>query len=372
MADPISFNQWEWTKLATGITSVVLNNKREGMQYFYTLRITGGIAPTDLIIKEIPAEAVRLFEVLTVEILRAQYSFDLYVFCFSYDNRIGDQGSIKVDEAAGSTEGEGTAYLNVGQPFNLQVNQGLIAGHSVVDKFGENPSVDTGTTPEDIWEAGGLYNYDADGTAPIVSLISDNILDTQDILITGLDVNGVETEQIITLTGTTRAALTTPLWRVYRMINVSPTNLTGTAYCYIGTGGVPVLADIRAIIDNGNNQTLMALYTVPKGFVGYLYKGELGQSRGQTAGESRLAYFSRRFGGAFTIKKRVNVTNTGSSIYQDTRTFPDVIPSLTDIKLTVESVSGNNTGIFGTFDILLIDETLFPVSFLQAIGQPGY
>lgn len=156
------------------------------------------------------------------------------------------------------------------------------------------------------------------------------------------------------------------------MQNVGVTDLIGTCYCYTGTGGVPALANIRAIIDNGNNQTLMALYTVPRGYVAYLCRGELGQSRGQIAGVTRSAYYSRRYGKVFTIKKRIDTTNQGSSIYQDKRSFPDVIPSLTDIKLTVESVSANNTGIFGTLDILLIEESLFPDSFLQTIGQPGY
>jgi len=250
MANPIVFNQWEWNKLATGVTSVVLNNKRTGLQYFYVLRISGDTAPVDILVREVPTEAVKIFEVLPVEIIRAQYSFDLYVFCFGDDTLIDAQGSIRVDESSGSTEGEGTAYLNVGQPFNLKVNQGLVPGHSVVDKFGENPDIDTGSTPEDIWEAGGEYNYDANGTAPIVSLISDNAGDTQDISVQGLDINGNETSQTITLTGTTRVALTTPLWRVYRMQNVGSTNLAGTCYCYVGTGGVPALANIRAIIDD--------------------------------------------------------------------------------------------------------------------------
>lgn len=260
-------------------------------------------------------------------------------------------------------------YLNVGQRFELKVSQRLIPHHSIIDKFGENPEIDTGTFPEDIWEAGGLYNYDADGTAPIVSLVSDNIADTEPITITGLDIDGNEVEQTITLTGTTRVALTTPLWRVHIMENVGTTNLVGTVYCYVGTGGVPLLANTRAIIDNGNNRTLMALYTIPKGKIGFLYRGELGASRSVTAGEARCAYFSRRFGSVFTIKKRVNLSNAGTSIYKDARSFPDIVPALTDIKLSIESVSANGMGVFGTFDILLIDQEIFADWLLAALGQ---
>jgi len=265
----------------------------------------------------------------------------------------------------------GTA-LTGSEPFYLKISKGLIAGHSIVDKFGENPDIDTGTFPEDVWEYGGTYPYDTNGTAPIVSLISDSGSDTMDIVITGLDINGDEAEQTLTLTGTTRVVLTTPLWRVYRMTNVGTVDTVGIVYCYTGTGGVPIAANVRAIIDNGNNQTLMALYTVPKTKVGFLLRGELGGSRSQNAGEMQCAYYSRRFGKIFAIKKRVNITNQGSSIYQDVRSAPDIIPALTDIKLRVESVSSNNSGVFGTFDILLVDEDQFSTAYLTAIGQPGY
>lgn len=260
------------------------------------------------------------------------------------------------------------------QPFELRVQLGLVPGHSVVDKFGENPDIDTGSVPEDIWEGGGLYTFDPVGTAPIVSLISDNAADTQDIIVQGLDIDGNLTIQTITLTGTTRVALDTPLWRVFRMQNAAArgNDLLGTVYCYVGTGGVPAAADIRAIIDNGNNQTLMAIYTVPRGKVGFLYRGEIGGSRSQNAGAVQAAYYSGRNGEVFRIKKRVDTTNQGNSFYVDKRSFPDIIPSMTDVVLRVEDVSANNTGVFGTFDVLLIEEKMFPESYLKSIGQVGY
>lgn len=263
--------------------------------------------------------------------------------------------------------------MNQGEEWRYRIQSGQIPGYSVIDKFGENPDIDTGTDPEDVWEGGGLYNYDAAGTAPIESLASNNATDTQDIKITGLDINGDEIIQTITLSGTTRVALDTNLWRVYRMENESATDLVGVVFCYVGTGTVPSIGDpvVRAIIDNGNNQTLMALYTIPIGKVGFLYRGEIGASRSQTSGSVQCAYYSRRVGMAFKIKKRISVSNSGSSIFQDYRTFPDPIPALTDIKIRVEEVSANNTGAFATFDILLVDEDRLSQEFLTAINQPS-
>lgn len=266
------------------------------------------------------------------------------------------------------------SYVGISKPFELAVTMGMVEGYSTIDKFGLNPLITTTTDPEDIWEGGGTYIYDADGTAPIVSLASSGA-DVQPITIEGLDIDGNFIEQTITLTGTTRAALTTPLWRVYRMSNAGNVSLIGTVYCYTGTGTVPTTGDpeVRAIIDNGNNQTLMSLYTIPKGKVGFLYRGELGieyeNVPGADAHFMRCIYQSRRYGKVFTIKKSITLLTLGTAVFQDRRSFPDIIPALTDIKLTAKIVS-ENMGAWGTFDIMLVDETNFTPEFLTAIGQP--
>ena len=244
--------------------------------------------------------------------------------------------------------------------FLLKVSKGEIKGYSVIDKFGFNPVITTGTDPEDVWEGGGRYNYDDNETAPIISLISNNINDTEPIKILGLDINGVEIEQTITLNGTTRVELTTPLWRVYRMENDGTSDIEGTVFCYTGTNSAPSIGDdnIRAIINGDNNQTLMAVYTVPKGKTAYLFRGEFGMeftgSPGAGTNFAVCHYESRRYGKVFKTKKKITLINLGNSNYKDKRSFPDPIPELTDIRLVVDEVS-DDMGVWGTFDILLED-----------------
>lgn len=253
------------------------------------------------------------------------------------------------------------------------MSEGRIPGYSFIDKYGENPEIDTGTVPEDVWEYGGLYPFNPINTAPIISIVSDSALDNQEIDIpTGLDIDGKEVQQTATLDGTNRVALDIPLWRFNRGSNEADEggDLNGTVYIYIGTGNVPAPSEVRGIIDNGNNQTLMAIYTIPLGKVGFLYRGEVGGSRTQNAGAVQAAYYSRRVGKVFKIKKRVDTTNQGNSTYQDRRPFPDPIPALADIKIRIEEVSANNTGAFSTFDILLVDEDKLTPAYLTAIGQP--
>jgi hypothetical protein len=165
------------------------------------------------------------------------------------------------------------------QPNLVQrVAMGLIPGMSTIDKFGANFNITTASGPEDVWEGGGIYPFST--SADIISLSSSDASDTHVVRVQGLDENGDEVIQDITLTGQTRVPLTTPLFRVYRMENMGNADFTGTVYCYSGTensSGVPSGASVtKAIIDNGNNQTLMAIYTIPLGKVGFLYRGEMG------------------------------------------------------------------------------------------------
>lgn len=265
----------------------------------------------------------------------------------------------------------------VSSTFPEVVAQGLISGYSTIDKFGYNPVVATDSDPEDIWEGGGIYPFST--TADIISLSSSDDSDTQDIIIYGLTLDGAMVTQTKTLAGNTRVVLDTPLWRVYRMENEGSTDLAGIVYCYSGTEsavGVPSGASVeKARIDNGNNQTLMAVYTIPAGKVGFLYRGEVGMAFTGVLGAGtvymRGVYQSRRPGGVFKIKKQLSCVATGSSNYADRRSFPDTIPAMTDIKLTAYEVS-DSMGVWGAFDILLVDENQLDKPFLQAIGQPGY
>ena len=76
------------------------------------------------------------------------------------------------------------------QDAKLGVSMGLMEGYSTVDKFGVNLLVEPLTDPEDVWEGGGLYNYDADNTAPIISIASNNAADNQEVSILGHDRGG--------------------------------------------------------------------------------------------------------------------------------------------------------------------------------------
>ena len=272
-------------------------------------------------------------------------------------------------------------YKKPALPFELAIASGQVDGWSYVQKFGINPLVTDITAPEDIWEGGGLYPFSDNGVADIVSISSSDNSDTQNVLIYGLIADGSEAVQIVQLQGQTRVPLTIPLWRVYRMENFSfpGVSFAGTVYCYSGTtatSGVPSGGSVsKAIIDDGNNQTQMAIYTIPKGKVGFLYRGEVGFGYSGTVGagvqQVQFCFEARTYNNVFKIKKTVYAISSGNSQHYDLRPFPDPMPALSDIKTCVIGTT-EDIAASSTFHFWLADEKNFSAAFLASIAQPGY
>jgi hypothetical protein len=273
-----------------------------------------------------------------------------------------------------ASEGTGTD-----KSLGLAVTMGLMPGYTRITKYGVNPEITTGTDPEDIWEGGETYIYDAWGTAPILYMSSSSTSDTgQTIRIIGLDIDGYEVTQFITTDGQTSVLLDTPLWRVYKMTNLSAEGSGTVGVIYVHkdaapTAGVPTQANLRALINTNTNSTLMAIQTIPRGKVGFFMRGEVGVQLEGNAGNlaefSNVHFNSRPFGLNFITQKAVTNLVGGSAIYSDTRVFPDPIASLTDIKMTVDEVS-ITMGVWASFEILIVDEDYFSEDYLASINQP--
>lgn len=249
------------------------------------------------------------------------------------------------------------AYNSRNTDWFQKVAEGLVTGYSLYRKFGENPDLDTGTIPEDIWDGGGMYTFSS--SADITQIASSASGDTQDIYIEGLDSNWDFVSQTITLTGQTVATLTTPLIRVFRMINFGVTDIAGIVYLATSTAvfsaGVPTVSTtIRAEILGDNNQSLMCIYSVPAGKTAYFWGGKVSVSK-EAVSTSTVSWRARLFGGVFQVKDRIIVASHGSSHFLQNYVFPDAIPEKTDIVIRCDSVSDNNTGITGGFSLILKD-----------------
>ena len=165
------------------------------------------------------------------------------------------------------------------------------------------------------------------------------------VTIVGLDADyNAQTEAVVVSSSGT--VTTTSTWRrVYRAY-VS-TGATNEGTVDIQKSGVTVL---RINADLG--QTLMAIYTVPKGYTAYLTHVV---STCQ-AGADATIYMFRRFQGqdAFRIAHTFEVSGTGGT-YDHQFGIPLKLPELTDIDFQAV-VRSNNARITSAFDMILVED----------------
>lgn len=237
------------------------------------------------------------------------------------------------------------------RPFYLEVASGKIEGHSYISKFGQNNAMALNTS-EDIWDVGGDYPYPSNNTAPMTHVDSSSASDTGLVEIQGLDIGGNAVTQTKTLNGTTKAVLTTPLWRVFRIKNVGTSTFIGTVQVVNSADNVTY-----AQVAIGNNQTLMAIYTIPKGKTGYLVKGTASLAGLTNAYNIAGEVFMRPYGQVFQLKNTFGVNSTGSSYFGHEYLIPLKITERTDIK--VRGMSSKADGVLNaTFEVLLIDSRI--------------
>lgn len=256
--------------------------------------------------------------------------------------------------------------------LELEIPKGLIKGHISINKFGHADDFDTGDGEVTIWDGAddaGIaemqYNYSTG--ADIDSISSSNDTDTQDYEIQGLDEDWNLHVQTVTATGQTLKALDIPLVRVFRIKNVGSTDNAGTVYVFEGTDGVTAgvpdtTADVRAVMGAGNNQTLMAIYTVPTGKTAYMTNW-----RAYAAGANKTADFdiylkARPFGGVFQIKHHSSM-NDGVQSELVTEYNPyNKFSAKTDIEMraTVLDVGITAAGVSASFDLILVDDDTNP------------
>lgn len=237
-------------------------------------------------------------------------------------------------------------------------------GSIVINKFGFADNILTTSPPIDIWSGfgnGGGDEYTYSTSTDIDSLSSSDAGDTQTLLVIGLDTDFAYTEQFVVLTGQTTTILSTPLIRVHRMINISNTDIAGTVFCYPNgspiTAGTPDnTADVRALIDNGNNITEMTQFTTPTNFDSYLLRtfANIGSAAGGTVKQADVEFRFRAFGTVFILAGKSSIANNGTGSIENILTPPPLLPPKGDLVWKCTDVSANSTTVNAGFSVLMI------------------
>ncbi len=150
---------------------------------------------------------------------------------------------------------------------SADIPRGLVPGVTSINKFGRNTGVPNGT--EEIWDGSATYVFPA--TALMTKLsgkVNQAGMTGKNVEVQGLDANWNLSTQVKALDSsntTTAVTLATPLVRCFRM-KVLADVVTDQAITVHNTANNQDYASITA----GNNQTLMAIYTIAANKTAYI------------------------------------------------------------------------------------------------------
>jgi hypothetical protein len=229
-----------------------------------------------------------------------------------------------------------------GKLWTMQIAQGLIAGHTVEQVTGYNPTTSAGDA---VWSGGTAYPWSSLVTAQTLYLksLTNNATDRgMSIFIDGLDANYANQTEVITLNASdsrTAVATTKQFLRIHEVrCNGADTNV-GDIITTVTSGSGTVVSKMSS----GRGSAKAGVYTVPAGYTGYLFKGDASSTAATV-----VNFMGRYFGKAFMV---LHVAIVDNSTYIYDFPFPLVLPEKTDMYTVIESGSGK-TAV--NYEILLV------------------
>lgn len=239
-------------------------------------------------------------------------------------------------------------YFVWDEDFKLNVARGKVRGAESLHKFGAVPQMSINTTGT-VWDKNDtVYPWSSFDSAGVIVAAQANSSDNgKKVLVLGLDDDFNETSEEFTLSSSGTVTGTVSFKRVYRAYVSEGAANVGTVT--FTKGGVDVL-----LITAEKGQTLMAIYTVPAGYTGYIYQGTASAEFGADATGDMFV----RYGGesAFRIGHSFEVSGAGGE-YNYQFSFPVQIPEKSDIDIRMETRT-NNGRYTAAFDILLVQEAI--------------
>ena len=231
-------------------------------------------------------------------------------------------------------------------PYFMQVSRGLVTGHKRIFKFGHNPQIQN--IEETIWDAGGIYSYPSSAVAMTVTSGAGAADNGVEITVSGLDASWNEQSETVTLASTGTATTTNTFLRVNRAFVSGGTAPTDNVT--ISNGGTTY-----AQITNGENQTLMSIWTVPAGYTAYLLALDATAFTEQNNKVATLRYLTREENGVFRVKNKFDLFQAA---FHQNHITPEPILEKTDIEFRAVATSSNaDLRVAASMDIIYIENT---------------
>jgi len=244
-----------------------------------------------------------------------------------------------------------TSQRIVPENIYLLAAAGKIERAFTVHNSGFNPSV--GTTPQTIWDDGGLYPWI--GSASHLTINSTDINDkaggtgAQTLYLQGIDANYNLIDEVVKLKGTQPILSSLSYKTIHRMSVPSLFNKNGIPVQNEAQGTITAKVNniIRAKIIKGNNNALMSIFTVPANYKAFMISMCCGVGKGK---EATIQIFTRVYGGVFRMTQPSYLYQTES---RRPFTVPMPINEKTDVDIRAFVDSTPTIGVGVSFDLLV-------------------
>ena len=226
----------------------------------------------------------------------------------------------------------------------IWISSGKMINTDYVHKFGAVPSMSVNTTGT-IWDVDDtLYPWSAFATPGVLTIPAVNAADNNNIVrVYGLDADWNPLTEEFTVSSSGTVTGTQTFKRVFRAY-FHDGNEKNIGDIDIQRGGTTI-----ARISAGKAQTLMAVYSVPKGYNAFIAQGTASiQAGGDATIDMFIRYGDRS---SYRIGHTAEVTSGGNYNYKFT--IPPMIPEKSDIDIRA-SVRSNNARVTAAFDIILV------------------
>ena len=221
----------------------------------------------------------------------------------------------------------------------VDIANDMVINTSHIHKFGYNPAV--GTNYEDIWSRSGKIVFE---TSAAVATIDSNLSNSGcKITIQGLDGNYDQVSETVTLDSSGDATTTQTFLRINRAFVSGNTAISNVVRIQINGSN-------QAQIDVAHQQTMQAIYTIPREYTGYLVLLSVGLQSKDKDAEVRINVCE--LGG---VERTRDYLSFSQNFIEKHYPVPLAFPEKSDIKLQAK-ITGADTLISGTFDIVLVKD----------------
>lgn len=232
-------------------------------------------------------------------------------------------------------------YLN---DERINISRGLMSNATYAHEFGSTPQISSGVSatiwdvsdtifPWSAFDTPGVLNIDRTSSDPATTIVT----------LEGLDADYNIVTENITLTNLSNNTGT----QVFSRLN--------NAYVITDTGGNAGNITIQknsttvGVIRAGKGRTMMAVYTIPAGYTGFLMQGQCTCQKGEGM---TIEFYIRPFGLLFRIQHEAEVSGDGGP-YNYKFEIPSYLPEKTDLDVRAIART-NNIRATAVFDIILI------------------